>query len=372
MFSLLTNVNRSLDALLKLHPYAASGAVARSERADRDSAAIWDQLESAGARRAELIIGLSRVQESLAIYGASSRLNANTLDVLADLFRLRSPRKAGKLAWQCLLLSDGRDEFRQSAVAYLSRLNRDDLVPIAHAARTMNALAATYGASADRFEIWFRKQRAQHTAVKRQTMRLLLSKPFRSRVIDREGIDEIDNWLQTAFVDSERIEWFRFYLIDANPHMWPANDAVMGRIISRFGEPSEHSFWQTIPDRVIAAVKRWLLDASLTEFLGEGERVEFWRNFLDRMIDAAQSRERTAVFVCFDGWFAIQFKEMGRATYMFHTRYFRRLRYLDDTTLYQTILDNRAYAGGRYTHQGYHWQWRARSEVNGMFTRYGP
>jgi hypothetical protein len=369
IFSPPKRVQRSLDLLVETHPYARSGIVAKSARADSDSGIVWSKLLSAGASLDGVIRGLSKLEESLVVYGALSRLENDTLDILTSFFRLRRPERAEKLAWYCLLLTNGREDFRDLALGYIQRTGKAEMIEVAKSPQPLSSLGSVYLRSSSMLEGWSSRQVVALPILNRKFKRLLLENPHKRTTLEIEGIDTVDEWLQEVLLDSERVRWFRDYLTESETLEWPIDDPVLSRIVSRFKEPSDGGiFWLGVSGEVVQAFERWLLNLKLTDFLHEGERVQFWRHFLDRMTDAFESRDRTAVFVCFPNWFAVQFKEMGRATYMYKQEYFRRFRYLDDVSLYSALLGNNW--SGRYTHQGQYWQWRAKAEVNGMFARH--
>jgi hypothetical protein len=123
-----------------------------------------------------------------------------------------------------------------------------------------------------------------------------------------------------------------------------------------------------VPDEVQRAFTDWLKNIELTRLMGEGERVAFWRRFLTSIEKSYASRDKGAVFVCFEKWFAVQFVLSGHATYFFEKRHLYTMRTLDKHSLYRVVLQRTSI--GSYTHQGSSWSWRAESEVRRVMGMY--
>jgi hypothetical protein len=214
---------------------------------------------------------------------------------------------------------------------------------------------------------------AEHESVMLAAKRLFLSRKYVTATRKREKAATITEWLDAAFIDSERVAWFANYLIDIHGSRWHVTDPILRLIVDRFEVPKQHRpFWDSLPASVIAAVELWLKDVELTRLLGdnEGPRIQFWREFLPRMAGSAKSKDGAAVFICFDNWFAVQFRDMGKATYMFlgQRGLLMRMGRLYESKLYAAVLQEPNV--GRYTHQGYSWQDRARSVVRSVLSRY--
>ena len=362
----------ALERVKAAHPYAASGVVAPSARTDFDSRAIWDALLAAPiGSLPKRIATLSTLQVSLLLYGAHSRLaDPKSLQVLAALFEQHEPQRAGRVAWQALLLSNGGPEFRNPARAYLISID-SPWKRIVDDERPLTKTLSVYLNARRKFDAFFDDGvfPGGHPEITRVIKRALIWPPFQDRVLEKEGIPTIDGWLNEVCVDSERVAWFRNYVERGATVEFPNSDPVMNSIAGRFGEPSQGgSFWSGISQRAVDAFERWLRNLQLTHSLGEGERLQFWRGYLDRMTQTVESRGRTAVLICFPGWFAVQFKEMGKATYMFNQAHLAAFKKFDDVSLYRAVLTQRSI--GRYTHMGSYWPYTARGVVNALLELY--
>lgn len=362
----------SLDKIMQAHPYARSGAIARSPRAETDSSSVWERLfKCSNSQLTDCILALSDLEVSLALYGSGSRYDdARTVNVLSLLFELRKPNTGDRIAWQALLLSDGDPIFRTAAKRFLEennspwRVAADVESPLAFAAGTYLNARAKFADffEPDLFPGW-------HARIGRELKRRLLSATFVDRTLAKEGVDVLDKWLNEVYIDSERVEWFRLYLEAGVETRRSRSDPVLKGINARFGEPAHaRSFWKHVSPAAISAYQIWLRDLQLTRALGEGERLQFWRAYLDRMTRSQESRNGTAVLICFRGWFAVQFKEMGKATYLFNQKYFAGFQKLDDVTLYWAVRNNPSL--DRYTHQGSYWQYSARGVVDALLELY--
>lgn len=365
-----TRVKAALAAIREAHPYAASGAVARSTRADVDSHALWVRLMAlGGAERDAAIKALSRREESLLLYGARARLaNDPALALLADVFTIRALTTRASIAWEAWLASNGNNAFRDAAEAATAG------GPAARTARLLlsvqrplDEVCRLYCTQALPFHAWSSQPEVQldrPSVLSRIIRQRLLRFEFVHAVVEREGMQTLEAWLEECLVDSDRVNWFGRYLSETDPRRWGREDAILLRILARFQPPDKKQpFWDGVPTAAVTAFNNWLKDRALTHLLGEGERVQFWRQFLPQMVRCEDSRCGEAVFICFDQWFAVQFKAMGRATYMFHMSDRMLLRRHAGNVLYARILDRQAYAVGRYEHRGEYWQATARAEV---------
>jgi len=303
----------------------------------------------------------------LVLYGARVRLaDPNALTALGIVFESRTPPDHGLLAWEAFLASDGAAAFREHARRYVfgrasSRAWRvlvGSKQPLLEASRLYLNQATPFAAWASQQEIQLEKP----TVLVRQLQRLLLEPATLREVVAREGTTCIEAWIDGCFVESERVLCFRRYLVEIPAKGWPRDDQVIRRILDRFDLPGRaRPFWDGFPVAIINAVNNWLKDRSLTDLLGEGDRVQFWREFLPWIVSCESSKGEEAVFIRFKEWFAVQFKVMGRATYMLDRTHWTSLRRLDASSLYTGILAKRSI--GRYEHRGYYWQESARLEV---------
>ena len=373
MFSPPTKVVAALERTVASHPYAISGRIAPGPRAESDARLVWQRLLRCEPARLDAVIeSLSNLEVSLLIYGAQSRLSeTRTLEVLKRLYPLRCPSSADRLAWQAFLLTDGAPEFEAASRRFLASENSPWQKIFSFARPQLKALDM-YVTAKRKFADFFSQAvfPGWHAALNRQFKRALIHEPYLDRVIAKEAIGQIEIWLEEVCVDSERVDWFREYVERSVANRRAASDPVFNRIVARFGEPSQaRPFWSSISPAAAAEFERWLRELKLTRALGEGDRLQFWRAYLDRMRSTYESRNGDAVFICFDKWFAVQFVQMGKATYMFGERHLPHFKRLDDITLYREVLNTNSI--GRYEHRGHYWQYQARTVVNALLEVYG-
>jgi hypothetical protein len=360
----------ALERVKVKHPVAASGDVAPSAVSDARASEIWRVLLSVdGTRLRGHVVALPSANVRLALYGAATILTddgvlerlAAILDLRGDLYQRRSP-----VAWIALLLSDGDTRFKAAAEAYLG--TRPDVRywhSLSATPRPLTALLQDYLGSNTAFDDWWASPRIAlsryHALESALLRRLLLSESF-DTLLTRETLATIDRWMAAALSESERVEWHQRYVTHSNPSRWRPTDTFLERILSRYRTPEDgHSFWAQVAEPRQRAFVRWLRDRELTSLLGEGERVEFWRRFLADVVRSMESADGAAVFIVFPTWFAVQFKEMGKATYFLSRDHLIAARRLAASQLYRYVLDHTPL--GRYTHHGGYWQYTAQREV---------
>jgi hypothetical protein len=365
---------RLLDAVARArtdHPYPARGEIVTCERVDADTAALWQRLISLPEQELDSVIsGLPAHEERILLYGAPGRLgDPAVLRVLARLFTLRTTSGQGSLAWDAFLLS-GDTAFRCAASAFAAEFPARTLWsrllesanPLHDAVRALDISRVPLEIWAGRPEVMFHDR----LLVVRALQRMSLELPFVLATCAREHLDTVARWSRTVLLDDERVRWYGEYLAASWSKGWPAKNPILEDVIERFGEPEEkRPFWDPLPEDVVRAVVIWLRDRQLTNLLGEGDRVRFWRRFLPYVRRIEESRSQDAVFIGFEGWFAVQYKEMGRATYLFDAGKYRELRWKEEPRMYHRIRemarDEQHLA--RYTHMGYAWEIPAQREV---------
>jgi hypothetical protein len=369
----LPGPNRLLIAVenaAQLHPFARSGAVAAGARADAETSLVWDRLRTASVEHRDAAVrALTKREEKAVLYGAPSRFEDPVcLQILGRLFVIRDP-DAGRVAWEAFLLTNGQADFRRQATRLAESHGEVRAWPLlARADRPLDAAVELYLRSPDTFEVWVRGAAIElhgSRLVTRALRRMLLSSGNHALLVQREGLKTIEAWLSADLIDSERITWYRSYLLGSDARAWQVDDPILTRILERFLPPVRgRPFWEGVPESKRDSFELWLRNVELTRLLGEGPRVAFWRVFLPWIDQSLGHRSRNAVFVCFDNWFAVQFVEMGRATYMFDRSFLSLFRSLDEQSLYRAVLESPAL--GRYTHQGWYWAERAESVVRSV------
>lgn len=367
-FNRPTVVRTALVFIEKSHPYAASGRIARSDRADRDSNAVWERLlPLAGDALRAAVRSLTKHEERLILYRAGGRLgDPPCLEVLAVIFELRSPAGGGRVAWEAFLRTNGRTAFATAARDYAAKPGQPSgWSELANGSSPVERACDLYSRGQSRLAQWVSSAeiRLPETGQFVRNLKRNLLVPRRlPHTLRRESTTVLDTWLDEVFLDSERVAWFRAYLSVTDKRLWQLDDPVLVRILRRFESPSrKRPFWDKVPPDVVKAFELWERNVELTRLLGEGPRVEFWRAFLPMITESFQPACQDAVFICFHNWFAVQFIEMGRATYMFERRYLSAFRKLNSNSLYRAVREN--VCVGRYTHMGWYWQVTAESEV---------
>lgn len=192
--------------------------------------------------------------------------------------------------------------------------------------------------------------------------RLLLLGPVLGRTAHSEPPDTILRWAERSFVPSERDKWLATFIDTTLGQGWGRRHAILELIHSKFGPPKGHSFWAAVSAAGVERFTRWLVEHELTSLLGEGPRVEFWRRFIgDKMEVPFLSRDGDAVLLLFPGCIAVQFIDMGKATFLVPRTQVGQLRRLDAQQLYGHVraLHNMSLTLGRYEHRGYHWEHQA-------------
>lgn len=369
----MTVATQTLAALERVrlkHPVAASGEVASSSVSDGRASEIWRVLLSMdGERLRGHVVALTPANVRLALYGAATILaDEGVLERLAVVLELRGGlyHRRSPVAWIALLLSDGDTRFRPGADEYLG--TRPDVRywhSLIASPRPLTALLQNYLGSNTTFDDWWASPRialSRYHSVESALLRRLLLSESVDVLLTREIAATIDRWLAAAMNETERVEWHQRYVTHSNSARWKPADPFLDRILERYRTPDDgHSFWAQIPDVRQRAFVRWLRDRELTSLLGEGERVEFWRRFLADVVRSMESADGAAVFIIFPTWIAVQFKEMGKATYLLSRDHLIALRRLAASQLYRYVLDHESL--GRYAHQGGYWQHHAQIEV---------
>jgi hypothetical protein len=371
----------ALERVRAMHPYAPSGAIAPSERVETEVGHLWSTLLETAPEAVETrIAGLSDMQVLLMLYGAPRRLERSECRFILDrLFAQRKPAGHDLLAWEGIVLGNGGEGFRAAALRCAAEVQSAAGVAVARAALPFDECIGRYRRSGTTFEEWldeFRGLIDEKGLLARTLRRRLLAEVATSPL--REDELTICRWLTDCYVESERSEWFGAFLRRTATQGWNARSPLMIALVGRFGAPRRHEpFWARLGEAVCSAVQRWILDRQLANFL-EGERLAFWRNYLQPMTEI-YPLGKEAIVVGFPHAIAIQFKEMGRATYLFPRRLLTRFRAYEGmrsyqiAALYQEVLKaNRdGKTLGRYEHRGYYWQESASYEVDRVLDESG-
>jgi hypothetical protein len=370
-------VLKALDSVLEKHPYSASGRIAKSGRADQDSARVWDRLLALPRVELESAMkALEKREERLLLYSASGRLSdAPSREVLGYLYRVRRPSTHDAIAWWALLVSNGATDFREAAVRFASGPTARSMWPQwARSVRPIDDVVNHYRWTKTPFDVWLQSRDVgleSRSDIGILLKRVLLEPGKLADTCSREREHTILEWCESVFSSSGRQEWLAAYLRETFRRGWSTQSLILTTIVHRYGEPSDgRPFWESISSEAAAAVGVWLKDRELTARLGEGEhgeRVAFWRKFLPLAKHLIVSRCETAVFICFDNWFAVQFVHMGHATYMFERSYLTVMRARQRNALYQAVLSTPPLDS--YEHRGRFWASTAEAVVRRVARR---
>lgn len=364
---LLTALSTAIDQ----HPYAVRGDIVSSARTDSDGAALWRRLGTLrGADLAEAVDALAELEVRLLVATVRTRLtDALVLGALAVLIERRRPDGWAALAWETYLVTDGHAEFRHPAAEYVRTEagTRPAWLHLVRGARPSDVALALYRAQAAGLEPWAAAPAValdRWSPLVRRVQTALLAAGGLAQLARRETPATIERWVQTVVPADAREDWYRAYLEETRNERRPATHAVLQAILERFGAPSvDRPFWATVSDEARRAFELWLIDARLTELLGEGERVDFWRRFLPHVKRAWRNSDGEVVFLDIGGACAVQFVESGTATYLFPQDAFRRIARGRASDVRISVYRNSARATGWYDHRGYSWQGKAAGVV---------
>jgi hypothetical protein len=242
-------------------------------------------------------------------------------------------------------------------------------------ARPIDRIVDHYKWSKAPFETWVGAQTVgldSRTDLQTKLKRALLEATNLATTCSVEREQAVLEWTDEVFSFAEREAWFVTYLSETYRSRWSTQSVLLAAIIKRYGAPGGgRPFWDLVSNDVRRAVETWVKDRELTARLGEGEhgeRVEFWRRFLSLSKQLLVSRCETAVFICFDGWFAVQFVHTGHATYFFESSYLTLMRRRERNGLYSTVLGTPSLA--KYEHRGHFWAANAEAVVNAVMRRH--
>lgn len=361
----------ALSRAVRNHPYAAAGDWdSNSERLVADATALWDRLVGYEAeQRRRAVIRLTAFELRLIILTARTRLSdASCLAVLDEVFVEHKLSEASQLAWEAFLLTDGRASFRDPA-----RRHCEKVEPRSPACRMLTldgsptqAACRLYLGGTDSFSrFWGSLPRLIRDVVpfaERVKFALISDSQYIGTVDERESSESVLQWSAESIPSIERDGWELRFLRSSfqkrglrrwGAHPWPTQHAVLSAIHSHHGEPqSSHAFWSRLESPVRDAYACWLRDQDLTRLLGENDRVQFWRAYLRWLVRSEANRDSDVVFIYFDRWFAVQFKNAGTATYIFENKDFRKeLLRMDEMSLARWVRSNRR-ALSSYEHRG--------------------
>jgi hypothetical protein len=274
----------------------------------------------------------------------------------------------GALLWESFLIQPEDEELRRLSCEIASRDRPPFWRELALADVPAERVADAFLLQRTNFESWFASegvQLAAYTRFARLVQRLLVEPPLLSSSDRRIDAATIDQWASTAIPADDRVSWQKRYLEATCGNPRSPDHAVLDRIVKEHRLPeSKQRFWEGVSAAAIVDVERWFKDQQLTDLLGEGERVRFWRAFLPYIASLVASRDRQVVFVVFDKWFAAQFVNSGVATYLFPRSLLSTLRRHGQwPRIARHVLDLRSRRLGRYAQMGDFWQCGAQREV---------
>jgi hypothetical protein len=360
----------SVKRVARDHPYSESAPLMMEGRVLADAGALWARLLAATPDKVSSVLGsLSRLEMRLLVASAVSRIsNPRCRAILVQGFQISGDNQLQALLWEEFLLDPDDAELRSVGREIALRTRLTLWKELAASEVPAERAAEAFLGQRDAFEGWMTSdgvQLAAHERFARRVQWMLLEPPLVSQTDKRLAPAIIDLWACTAVPPDDRVGWQGRYLAGTLGNPRPHDHAVLERIITEHGLPEyQRRFWEGTRPAVIADVELWLKDRRLTEFLGEGDRVRFWRRFLPQMTGSFASGDREVVFVVFEKWFAVQFVDPGVATYLFPKSLLwslRREAQVVRTRRRVWHLGSRAL--GRYAQMGDYWQVGAESEV---------
>jgi hypothetical protein len=316
-----------------------------------------------------VIAALSRLEMRLLVVSAPVRISdPRCRKILAVAYEHSCDKQLELLLWESFLLGPAESELR--------RLARD----IAHRGRPLlwrelatadvpsERAADAFLRQAAAFEEWFASKDVQLAPCERfarPVQRMLLERPLLATTDRRVSAATIHHWALTAIPADARVGWQKRYVEATCGNPRAHDHTVLTWIVDEHGAPEgRRRFWEDVAPAAIADVERWLKDRQLTELLGEGDRVRFWRRFLTQMTGSSASADGHVVFVQFESWFAAQFVDAGVATYMFPSQLLWSLRRdREFLRIRSRVWAWQHRALGRYEQRGDSWQFAAEREV---------
>jgi hypothetical protein len=378
-------IDRAIDA----HPFGMAGgwqvdSAAARQRAERLWAALCALRDG---KRLTVIRALDTSEVRLLAYTARARFEQpECLEVLASLIQERDVVDASALSFEAFLYTDGSPSFRTGALAFARMHSTASalFVDIAQSESADSAVAAKYMAQSNAFGDWVASHSvglSRYSAfLLRVQQNLLREINSAARVEQIERQDVVEYWL-TLTTQAHRTVADTAYIIGAHQvHLarsqrlqpWPVRHAALESLLKRQGQPNDSSqFWSSLPAAVRRSVELWLLERQLASFIGEGDRLDFWRQFLPYMQSARENRDKQVVFIRFEEWTAIQFKNTGTATYLYTLAQSRGWDRYREQELQGLVRRHADKALGSYMHRGHveHWQSRAAHEVRTVLGR---
>lgn len=361
----------ALTRAIEQHPYPATGEITVSRRVETDAQALWEELiRLDNTAREQRLARLTEFELRILVATVRTRIERDGVaEILAAAVEHRQVAGAMRAAWDCYLLSDGAPALRAIALQYAAgEPNAAKLAELLRRDPPSAAAADGYLRQGRPFVEWlaaFGPAVSSLLQFDHAVRRRLLSFEWVGTLDSREGGKTLDAWASLVIPATKRPEWYTEFLGATFRRGWPPKHPVLESILTSFREPSAgNSFWARLDAYVISAFELWIKDGKLAEILGEGERLQFWRRFLPDVVDIKPSRDRQVAFLRFDGWFAVQFREMGTATYMFPDKYFNRIvapRNWDD--IRAQVLRHQHLALARYAHHGFSWSITAETTV---------
>lgn len=369
-------LHSALKRVREQHPYSSTGTIARSQKADSDAGDLWKRLlDLPEPEQRAVVARLSRLEVGLLAYGSSAHLGEPAGVRLLRFAALEHEQfSTYKVVVELFVAGNGDPGFAGSASKHANRREHPYWQRLTRHGKPLVALCEDYLNSTNDLEGFLQDPEvgfASSVTILKSARRMLLTPTMVGRTLKREGVRKWEHWFTLEYSEEEREQWFIWYLQTDLAHQWAPKDAILRAIHLRHGAPdSSQIFWSKAGPELLKKFKRWLLDSQLTDVLGESDRTLFWRDFLHSVTECWPSKDSTALFIQGIGWYAVQFVEMGRATYIFPDIVPRPPRTLLRNELYSRVLRNRANSIGRYEHRRSNWQHHARSVVRRIIRTY--
>lgn len=372
------SVRAALDRALQMHPYAATGRIARSDRADREARELWERLLACtNLEREAVVAALSPHQVRLVAYGGSARLrDPGAIAIVTSIARNHPFSHRLRIVFEAHLLFAKEGGLRSAALVYTESRSRPPLWQVlAESEHPLTIAADWYHASDVALNEWVSlpEVRLEWSPALHQALRSFLIAPDRvHRTLARDGLRSVQDWIELEGALDAQERWFTGYLQRDDVHRWAPRDAILDMILRRFGSPADGGmFWTRLNDEQLGRrFRRWLVEHDLTAVLGDSDRLSFWREFLPEIRRCVPTRDRAAVLIQLPECYAVQFVRTGKATYLFEGPIRHAWKELEEADLYSRVL--RARSIDKYEHRGQLWRSTARHTVRKLLAGQHP
>lgn len=373
-----TRLQDTLDKVRTHHPFLAVTPTAPGAQV-AGSGELWREMFRTPLVQIDAAVSTLTVKQLRALlYGVFAALRGGYEPVVARVIASAAQRsRAWDEAAAAVYIAHNGDlpDARAAARRHMEHCAATSpLRSVADKQKPLNALAKSYLQAPQAFPEFLEAvgpivRSAIETKLKlallAETPRLLLAK---------EGWVTVKEWLTDSASGEERDNW---YVLMASQCLRVEElDALAGpltEMTQRYSKPSveaPHSsegIWHRVPKPSRKAIVEWVNIRELTKLLGDERRVAFWRRWSSHITNVTVTKDREAILLESDGWFAVQFVKTGKATFLLESRHRPGCARLLLAELYKKVLMVEPL--GRYTHQGLYWEYNANAVVEAVINR---